>query len=186
MIDINTNPSRRDLNIFGLIFLLFFAFLGSLALWYPQALVTAACTLTGAVVVSLILNTSSPRSLQLLGFLLPVGMGVIGRSPEYGAAPLTVATIVWFAGGLASVMIWATPSFARTVYIGWMRAAEPIGWTLTNVLLAIVFYLVVTPIGLVMWILGRDPMKRHLDPSAKTYWIKHHSPTNPDRYFQQF
>ena len=186
MTETNTNLSRRDLNLFGLILLLFFALLGAMALWKPQALVVAACVLTVAVVVSLILNGSSPRPRQLLGFLLPAGMGLIGGSAAYGPSPLTVATIVWIAGGVVSVVIWAAPGFARTVYGGWMDAAEPVGWTLTNVLLAIVFYLVVTPIGLIMRLSGRDPMQRRFEPSAGTYWIEHSPPTDPDRYFQQF
>ena len=67
-----------------------------------------------------------------------------------------------------------------------MYAVYPIGWTVSHLALAVVYYLVVTPIGLLMRLFGRDPMRRKFDPSATTYWQPHESPDEPERYFRQF
>ena len=67
-----------------------------------------------------------------------------------------------------------------------MCAAFPIGWTVSYLLLAAIFFLVLTPIGLVMRLFGRDPMLRALDRSAKTYWVPHNPGADPRRYFKQF
>jgi len=77
------------------------------------------------------------------------------------------------------------PRLLRPVYVGWMAAAFPIGWTVSHVLLGIIFYGVVTPIGLLLRVMGRDPMNRKLDRQAKTYWIEH-DPAEAARYFRMY
>jgi hypothetical protein len=67
-----------------------------------------------------------------------------------------------------------------------MLAALPIGWTISHLVLGAVYYLVLTPIGLVMRLLGRDPMQRRFDRSAKSYWIERTPRTDPSRHFRQF
>jgi hypothetical protein len=67
-----------------------------------------------------------------------------------------------------------------------MYAAFPIGWVVSHVMLALIYYGVMTPIGLVMRLLGRDPLKRKLDRSADTYWEPREPIANSKRYFQQF
>lgn len=43
-----------------------------------------------------------------------------------------------------------------------------------------VFYLVVTPLAWVMRRLGRDPLRRALDPAAETYWTNYVNSTAAD------
>lgn len=44
---------------------------------------------------------------------------------------------------------------------------------ITNpLIMGLVFFLTVLPTGLILKILGKDPMRRKLDPSAESYWIK--------------
>jgi len=52
------------------------------------------------------------------------------------------------------------PGFLGPAYRLWMKLAEVLAWINTRVLLGVVFYLVVTPIGLIMRLLGRDPGAR--------------------------
>ena len=75
---------------------------------------------------------------------------------------------------------------ARWLWLGTMYAVFPIGWVLSHVLLAIVYYGVLTPIGLVMRLVGQDPMKRRFAPEATTYWEPHEPPPDAERYFRQY
>jgi hypothetical protein len=52
--------------------------------------------------------------------------------------------------------------------------------------MALIFYLVVTPLGVIMRLTGRDPMERRFDPKAKTYWKPRPTQTDASRYFRQF
>jgi hypothetical protein len=50
----------------------------------------------------------------------------------------------------------------------------------------VVFYLVFTPVGLVMRLLGRDPLQRRFDREAGTYWVDHVEPRSVEEYFRQY
>lgn len=56
---------------------------------------------------------------------------------------------------------------------------------LMYVLLLVVFFIVFTPAGLAIRILGKDPLDTKLDPQAKTYW-KDRQPHDPKRVEKQF
>ena len=74
-------------------------------------------------------------------------------------------------GLLLCVFGLARPDALRGVYRIWMLAATLMGFVMTRVLLTMVFYLVVTPTGLIMRLFRRDPMNRHPDSSKDTYWL---------------
>ena len=56
----------------------------------------------------------------------------------------------------------------------------------THLLLAAVYFGVLTPIGLIMRLAGRDPMERRIDRAAPTYWVARRPVTDVRRYFRQF
>jgi hypothetical protein len=74
----------------------------------------------------------------------------------------------------------------RGVMIGWMWAAFPIGWIIAHTLMAAIYFLVVTPIGLLMRAAGRDPLARRFDREADTYWVPRTVQREPSSYFRQF
>jgi hypothetical protein len=78
------------------------------------------------------------------------------------------------------------PEWLRPVYVSWMVLAFPIGWTVSQGILGVMFYGLFTPIGLVFRLIGRDPLHRSRRPGQETYWAPKVAPTNPVRYFQQF
>ena len=85
-------------------------------------------------------------------------------------------------GGIGFVL----PGMLRPIYVAWMTLAMPIGWVVSHLLLLFVFYLVVTPIGLAMRLIGYDPLTRQLDRSAKSYWTPHDPSGEAARYFKQY
>jgi Saxitoxin biosynthesis operon protein SxtJ len=90
-------------------------------------------------------------------------------------------------GGALSVLVGLVrPLWMRRVFVGWMWCTLPIGWTVSFLLLAGIFFFIITPIGLVMRLARRDPLSRRLEPDAKTYWTSHRQESDPARYFRQF
>jgi hypothetical protein len=75
----------------------------------------------------------------------------------------------WLLFVLLAVMAFAAPMALNPVYRIWMRIGNVIGSIISRIILGIVFFLVVTPIGLIMRATGKDPMHRRLDPSASSY-----------------
>ncbi len=72
------------------------------------------------------------------------------------------------------------PMILKPLYYGWMSLAFTLGFVMTRVILTIFFFLVLTPVGLVMKLIGRDALERKLDPGAESYWIDKEYPI-PDR-----
>lgn len=116
-----------------------------------------------------------------LGFFAVAGAVVAHRT--HSAA---WAGAVWAIAGAVGAMGLARPPWIRPVYLGMCYAALPIGWVVSHVLLAGVYYLVITPIGLVMRLCGRDPMCRGFDAGADSYWVARRATTRTDRYFRQY
>ena len=86
----------------------------------------------------------------------------------------------------AGVVLWLLPQIARPFYLAWYFIACCVGFVMSNLLFAVFFYAVITPIGLVMRLLGRDPMTRKFDPAAASYWRDVKPPVDPERNFRQY
>ena len=54
----------------------------------------------------------------------------------------------------------------------WFRFGIILGAVIAPIIMAIIFFLVVTPIGLLMKIMGKDLLKKKYNKAAKSYWIK--------------
>jgi hypothetical protein len=78
------------------------------------------------------------------------------------------------------------PEWLRPVYVAWMVLAFPIGWTVSQVIVGVMFYAVFTPIALVFRLIGRDPLSLRRDPNLQTFWTPKPAPSSVRRYFQQF
>jgi hypothetical protein len=78
------------------------------------------------------------------------------------------------------------PRVLLPVERAWMRFAEALAFVNTRIILGVVFYAVVTPIGAVMR-LFRDPLDRRLDDGTISHWAQRPSePVDPARYRHQF
>jgi hypothetical protein len=62
----------------------------------------------------------------------------------------------------------------------------PAGWLLTNLVLALLFYLVVTPLGLLFRLAGRDVLDRHSREPKESYWQEKAPAQDPGNYFRTF
>ena len=137
VIQINTDPTRRQLNQFGFIWMGFVAFFGTVIFFKFH-------------------NPSLARGLWMAAVVVP------------------------FVG-------WVFPRFMRWVFVGMSYLAFPIGFVVSHVVLAAVYYLVLTPIGVLTRLFGYDSMKKRFDPEAKSYWVERpESEVEANRYFRQF
>jgi hypothetical protein len=100
-----------------------------------------------------------------------------GRPVAYGG--LTLAAVLGLLG-----VVW--PLSIRWLYVAWMAAAFPIGWLVSHLLVAVIFYLILTPVGLLCRLFGYDPMRRSRDQETPSYWIPRPSSDDTQRYFKQY
>src|ERR1035438_3890228 len=68
------------------------------------------------------------------------------------------------------------PSLVRWIFVGWMVLAFPIGWLISEVMLLLMFYGVLTPVALLFRMRGRDLLRRSPEPGATTFWFPKDTP----------
>jgi len=104
--------------------------------------------------------------IAVFGFILPWSWDWESL-PNYG----------WIITG-ALVLIWAlvAPDSMRGLYIGWMRVAMAIGNVINRIILAIVYFIVITPMGVIMRMMDKDPMRRDLDEGVASYRVVRKKP----------
>jgi hypothetical protein len=78
--------------------------------------------------------------------------------------PWIIAALLW---GPALLR----PGLLKHVYLIWMKIGHGLGWVNTRIILSLVFYAVVLPLGLLMRLFGKDPMATRHDKSAISYRI---------------
>ena len=66
----------------------------------------------------------------------------------------------------------------------WTKFGIILGAIIAPIVMGVVFFLVVTPIGLVMKIIGKDLLSIKYDKKKETYWVKRDKPTSTMK--QQF
>lgn len=72
------------------------------------------------------------------------------------------------------------PQSLGPFYRVWMKFGRVLGWVNSRVLLFLIFYLVVTPVGVLRRLFQGDPLKRSMDKSATTYWEPANTQTTPE------
>lgn len=73
----------------------------------------------------------------------------------------------------AVLILWSFihPASLTHVYKPWMYLAEKIGWVNTRIIMALLFYVIIMPIGVVMRLFGHDPMARKFETQMQSYRI---------------
>jgi hypothetical protein len=87
---------------------------------------------------------------------------IFGSHPERGYALAGI-------GLLFLLFAWIAPAALRPVRKGWMAFAFALGWVMSRVILTVFFFIAVTPVGLIMRLLGRDPLE--IRAVNDSYWI---------------
>jgi hypothetical protein len=129
-------------------------------------------------------RTPTPRTLrQFAGLWLLFFGGLAVWRTWHGhldSRTETIAVLAVVIGGLGLVR----PAAVRLVYTGWMVAAFPIGWIVSRLMLAVMFYGVFTPVAWVFRLMGRDGLRlrrRHVE----SYWSVKSGAARAEEYFRQ-
>ena len=81
----------------------------------------------------------------------------------------------------------ALPSVLHPVYWIWMIFAIILGWFMTRVILSLLFYIIFTPIGLILRFFGKQFLELRWDKSKETYWnFRTNEHLQKENYEKQF
>jgi len=127
-------------------------------------------------------DTATLRKFGLVvgGVFVAIGLLFLWRHPNrtpYFAWP----------GGVLMVVGAILPRMLRWIYIVWMSLAFVLGFVMAHVILALFFYLVITPVGLLARVVGKDFLSLKLDGATKSYWLpREQKVRKPEDYERQF
>lgn len=85
---------------------------------------------------------------------------------------------------LLGALVMLCPKYFKWLYLIWYFIAACIGTVISNLLLAGFYYLVFSPISLVMRLVGHNPLKLKRAPEG-SQWIDHKQPGDPGQYYRQ-
>ncbi|MEM1054692.1 MAG: SxtJ family membrane protein [Bacteroidota bacterium] len=128
------------------------------------------------------LDVSIP-SLRKFGWVVGAVFGLVGLVLLWrgGWEWTTVRAVLVGLGGTLIALGTLVPVLLRPVYRVWMTLAFAMGFVMTRVLLTLVLYGLVTPIGAIMRLLGKDPLPKRPDASMDSYWIVREDPAPSTR-----
>lgn len=134
------------------------------------------------------------RTLRQFGWIACGVFGALAACARYEAGPFSSglgAHRLGVAGALAAVaavsgacaLLW--PRGNRALYVALSVVAYPIGWIVSYAVLGVLFFAVLTPIGLALRAAGVDPLQR-TRTGARSYWTKTRAKRSKESYFRQF
>jgi hypothetical protein len=133
----------------------------------------------------------APHIIKQFAWFAVIGMGLLA----YAALKFSVG-FVWdhpvflmcIGIGVLQLLLFqvGVPILSRTLFVVLSVAFIPIGFVLSHVLLAVIYYLVFTPIALVFRLIGRDVIGKKLDKNAKTYWHERSGDRPAASYFKLY
>jgi len=96
----------------------------------------------------------------------------------------------WWAMGVAIVfalLALVRPALLAGLNRWWTRLGALIGKVISPIVLGVLFYGVLTPVGAIIRLTGKDPLRLKFDPDADSYWIPRKPPgPPPDSMTNQF
>lgn len=110
----------------------------------------------------------------ILCLIAGVGVALTGRV-SWVSAPLGAIGLILVVLALVAPRALALPNRA------WLRLGLALSAIVTPFVLGVVFFLVVTPIGLLLRAAGKRPLALRFEPARESYWQERRIPPGPMR-----
>ena len=93
---------------------------------------------------------------------------------------------IYIAGSFISLGF-LIPIILKPIYLVWMIFAVILGWFMTRVIISLLYYIIITPIGLFLRIIGKDLLDLKEQKNKKSYWnIRNSEDEQNQNYEKQF
>lgn len=122
--------------------------------------------------------------LRLFGGSLAVMLSLLGLF-AWKLGGRAVAVGFWIAAAAVCILYYAVPRVQRPLYRAWIVAMFPLAWLMSALVLGILYFGLITPIGWMSRLAGRDPLQ--LRTRRASYWLPRPEapPPTKSRYFRQ-
>jgi hypothetical protein len=130
-------------------------------------------------------NGPSERELRWFGVLVLAVFAAVGGVVLWRLESLRAAQALWGTGGAFALIYYAFRPLRRPLHASWMRLTSPLAWAVSHLVLAVIYYGIITPVAVVMRLFGRDKLERRFEPAVDSYWIARDPGEDTARYLRQ-
>lgn len=131
-----------------------------------------------------VVSPTQPVLRQFAG-LLVLFCGGLGLWQMLSTGPLW-SKVLCGVGLVVGILGLIRTDLIKPLWIVWMIVLFPVAWVITHVLLAVLYFGLFTPIGLVLRMVRGDVLQHTIDRECESYWEPKAQPTSVKSYFRQF
>ena len=126
-------------------------------------------------------NLTDTREVRKFGFIALIFFGCLCVLGLWMKKPLPTYLFGFLAIlGLGFILI---PAQLKPVHAAWLKAAHLLGRIITTLILALAYYLVITPSAFLKRLFGGRPIPVKPDKEASSYWVDRTEPAQPKERF---
>jgi len=135
------------------------------------------------------------KQLRQFGFIALVAFAILGAVTlwrgglfglDFGDQVRNVAYVLWAVGAVSALFSIVIPKANAPLFLVLMLVTFPIGLVVSQVVMLVLFFGILTPVALVFRIAGRDPLDRKFEPDRESYWTDLGPTPEAKDYFRQF
>lgn len=121
---------------------------------------------------------------RLFGSLFTAIFGALGAYGYFYKGWTTGASVAWLVActvvGLVTLL---SPRLLAPFNLAWFKLGELMGKVVSPIILGIIFFLLITPVGLLGRLFGRDELRLKRG-TASSYWVERNPPGPPPESFK--
>ena len=125
------------------------------------------------------------RELRRFAIAMLIGFSLLGLLAAWRANGIGTTSIVLWSIGIFLAVAAFVPGLGRVAYLGVYLPTSIIGYVVSNVMLALMFFVVITPLGIVLRLMGKDLLQERREKD-KTQWKPVKTIKTEDSYYRQF
>ena len=125
------------------------------------------------------------RELRRFAIAMLIGFTVLGLLSVWrGNGIGTGAIVLWSIGTLLAIAA-LIPGVGRIAYLAVYLPTSIIGYVISHVMLALMFFFVITPLAIILRLMGKDLLQQRRQ-KTRTGWMPVNGVKNEDSYYRQF
>jgi len=125
------------------------------------------------------------RELRRFAIAMLIGFFVLGALSAWRAKGIGTGSVVLWSIGASLAVAAFVPKLGRIAYLAVYLPTSIIGYVVSNVMLTVMFFLVITPLGIIMKLMGKDVLQQRR-PGRTTQWTPVKETKNEESYYRQF
>ncbi|TKJ37590.1 hypothetical protein CEE37_13840 [candidate division LCP-89 bacterium B3_LCP] len=127
------------------------------------------------------------KEIRTWALVMAAILAAVGTIQFFVWSHIQTASVLWIISAAFLLTGLLIPKLLKPIFWLWLKLATALAWLNTRLILGIVFFLVFTPVGLLLRLLRKDLLKERWDSDASSYWIRRSDkPMDPQSYEKQY